>query len=325
VATGVLDTAGPARLPLVREVARPALASTSASGLDDAVDLARDVAPAIVRLELDGSDAPTGSGVLFRSDGDVLTNAHLVVAVGGTLRAVLADGRVRTARLIGFDDDSDIAVLKLDGPGPYPTALLGTADGIVVGQPAIAVGAPRSGTPAGALMNGVVSAMGREVASARGSMLLDMIQTDAPIPVWASGGALIDRSGAVVGITTTPADELGRQGLGFAVPVDLARAVADDLVLMGRVRTVWLGVRGETLGSGAGVTIAELLPGSPAGAAGLQVGDVVRRVDGRPVGSMVAMRVALRRRHPGDRVVVVYDRAGHRRTAELVLTERPPA
>jgi S1-C subfamily serine protease len=111
----------------------------------------------------------------------------------------------------------------------------------------------------------------------------------------------------------------------LGVPVDVARAVADDLVLLGHVRTVWLGVRGETLGSGAGVTIAALMDGSPAGAAGLLAGDIVRRVDGRPVGSMAAVRVTLRRRHPGEHVMVVYDRKGKRRTADLVLAERPPA
>ena len=319
-AAGVLHTDRRARELVVREVARPAVAVSTSGDDDDIAAVAHDVAPAVILLQEVGGEGRVGSGVLFRSDGDAVTTAHLVDDIG-VLRAVLADGRVVGAHLVAVDPESDVAVVKLDGSGPFPTALLGSADGIAVGQPAIAVSAT-GGAPAQAVTSGVVRATGREP----GAALADMIQTDAAIPAGSSGGALLDRSGAVVGITTELGpDGRGYEGLAFAIPVDVARAVADDLLLLGHVRTVWVGVRGKDLVGGAGVVIGTLMDGSPAAAAGLRVGDVVRRVDGRPVGSMSSVRLALRRHHPGDHVTVVFDRGSVRHTADLVLLERPAA
>jgi putative serine protease PepD len=324
-ATGMLAEDVDAGEPVVRQVARPALAALSSDAApDDLLDIAREVSPAIVRLERAGSDGSLGSGVLFRSDGQLLTNAHLVDGVDG-LRAVLADGRTLGAHLGGSDLTTDIAVVKLDGSGPFPTALLGTTDGMAVGQMAIAIGGPSEGSNLGGITAGVVSAMGRELSRDDDVLQVDMIQTDASVPGGASGGALLDRTGAVVGITTTVTDDDVASGVGFAIPVDVARAVAEDLLLFGRVRPVWVGLRGETVGAGAGVAVAALMDASPAAAAGLLVGDIVRRIDGHPVASMSAVRVVLRRRHPGDRVVVVYDRDGTRGSVELVLSERPAA
>ena len=300
------------RPEIVVQEARPTLATIgTTTSSADVVRIAGVVSRAIVVLEIDGESPGVGSGVLFRTDGHLLTNAHVVEGAEG-IEAVLADGRTMAAHVVGADADTDIAVVKLDADGPFPTAVLGTADGMAVGQPAIAVGVSVSA--------GVVSAVGREVRRAGKPTLLDMIQTDAAIDVRSSGGALVDGDGTVVGITTAWP---GSSPLGLATPVDVARAVADDLLDMGRVRPVWFGVKGSTDPDGGGVVVAEVLTDGPAIEAGIRAGDLIRRIDGHPVASMSALRMALRRRHPGDPITVVFDRSGTRHTAVAVLAERP--
>jgi S1-C subfamily serine protease len=282
--------------------------------------IAADVEPAIVRLDAVGDDAGVGSGVLFRDDGHVLTNAH-VVDDAKQLVAVLASGRSIAAHVVGLDAATDIAVVKLDAPGPFPTAVFGTTDGMAVGQPAIAIGSSsRTGSPA--VTVGVVSALGRELVRHEGPVLLDMIQTDATITTASSGGALLDGDGTLVGITTASGTDAAG-GLGYATPVDLARAAAEDLLAIGRVRTTWLGINGRVSPDAGGVVVSKVVPDSPAAFGELEAGDVVRRIDDHPVSSMSALRMALRRSHPGDRVSVVYDRQGLRRTTVVVLAEKP--
>jgi S1-C subfamily serine protease len=289
---------------VVRQATLPgAVAFTS--GADPAVArVAATVTPAIVRL--DG-----GSGVLFRSDGHVLTNAH-VVGPDDQIEAIFPSGVTIAARVVARDETTDLAVVKLDGDGPFPTAVLGTSDGMAVGQPTIVVGAT--------VTAGMVSALGREITRGEGALLLDMIQTDAPVGPRSSGGALVDSDGTVVGIANARA---GAPGLGFATPVDVARAVADDLLRHGRVRLVWLGIKGGTAPDGGGVAVAQVLAGGPAAAAGIHADDVIRRIGKQPIASMTSLWAALRRHHPGEPVTVVYDRGEHRGTAVVVLAERP--
>jgi len=296
----------------VVERVRPALVTTGTTDAD-ADRLAQAVAPSIVRLRVDGTTSRVGSGVVFRDDGHVLTNAH-VIGGATTITATTASGHTVTAKVVGTDDDTDIAVLKLDGNGPFTPAVLGTTDGTAVGDPTVAVGANVS--------SGVVSALGREITPEAGATLVDMIQTDAEIDAASSGGALLAADGSVIGITTAYA---GNSRLGFATPVDVARAVADDLLEVGRVRDVWLGIKASSAPDGGGVAVAEVITAGPAQQAGLTAGDVVRRVDGHPVATMSALRILLRRNHPGDPVPIVYDRNGTRHTAVVVLTERPPS
>ncbi|MCU1486334.1 MAG: htrA 2 [Actinomycetia bacterium] len=320
--TGVLAQRSDPREVVVREATR-VTSATLDEGPDvpDVARIAADVEPAIVRLDVTGETESVGSGVLFRTDGHLLTNAHVVDGATQVV-AVLASGLSVAAHVVGIDASSDIAVLKLDGPGPYPTVVFGTTDGMAVGQPAIAIGSPLGLRGGSSVTVGVVSALGRELSSGDGPILLDMIQTDATITAGSSGGALLDASGTLVGITTAYASE-GNGGLGFATPVDVARAAAEDLLSMGRVRTAWLGVKGGIAPDGGGVVVASVNPGGPAEIGGLRSGDIIRRVDSRPIGSMTALRTTLRRCHPGDRVSVVYDRDGARSTAVVVLGEHP--
>lgn len=320
-AVGAFDGNSPRREVVVREAARPTISSlsTDTSGIAAVVDA---VAPAIVRLDVTGDDSAIGSGVLFRDDGHLLTNAH-VVDEADVVTALLASGQSVGARVVGIDAGTDIAVVKLEGDGPWPTALLGTTEGLAVGAIAIAIGSPLGLRGTSSVTVGVISALGRQITSPEGPVLSDMVQTDAAITSGSSGGALLDGSGSVIGVTTAFAvTDPGHTGLGFATPVDVARAVAEDLIALGRARRVWFGVRGSAEQGGGGVVLAAVVEGGPAEKGGLRAGDVVRRVDGRPVGTMSSLRVSLLRHHPGETVVVVYDRDGERRTTHVTLGER---
>jgi S1-C subfamily serine protease len=323
------DRADPA---VIREAARPAAAPLAGSA--SVVRIAEEVRPAIAKVRVRGDQAASsGSAVLYRDDGHLLTNAH-VVEGADAIEVSLADGSMHEASVVGTDQLTDIAVLRIataaDGR-PYPTAVLGTAVDLAVGQPVVAIGSPLGLAGGSSVTTGVVSALGREV-EAEGTSLLDMVQTDAAISPGSSGGALVDGTGAVIGITTAVGvSEVGAEGLGFAVPVDVARSVAEEIITTGRAVHVWLGVTGsdldrrsaEELGVRGGARVEQVVDGSPADEAGVVPSDVVVAVEEEPVASMSALVIALRERDPGDEVALEVLRDGDRRQVTVSLVERP--
>jgi S1-C subfamily serine protease len=329
-ASGALDRddATPA---VVRE-AVPVVTSTGAPAtLEPVVQIAEDVSPAIVRIEVSGDRSGTGSGVVFRDDGYLLTNSH-VVEDAKRIQVVLADGSERGGTLVGTDRLTDIAVVKMDGGGPFPVAVIGSAASLRVGQAAVAIGSPLGLIGGSSVTTGVVSALGRSVPTPEGSPLLDMIQTDAAIAPGSSGGALLDGAGSVIGITTAIAvSDTGVEGLGFATPIDIARSVADDIIATGQAVHVWLGIEGRDLdatsaaarGLDGGAVVVEVVGGSPASIAGLATDDVIVAISGRPVRSMSALVIALRERQPGERIDLEVLRQGDRSTVDVELATRP--
>ncbi|HVE47279.1 MAG TPA: trypsin-like peptidase domain-containing protein [Acidimicrobiales bacterium] len=323
--------------PAVERVVAPAAATAitaPGSPANAIVDIAEQMRPALVQLRVNGGDGPgSGSGVVFRSDGHVLTNHH-VVDGARRITVVMADGEEVVARLVGSDADTDIAVVKIDRTG-LGTAPLGSAASLRVGQLAVAIGSPLGLAGGPSVSVGVVSALGREIDAGDdddGPPLLDMIQTDAPIAPGSSGGALVDGSGAVVGVTTAIAvSELGAEGMGFATPIDIARDVADQIIAGGRAVHVWLGVEGEDvdstmareMGVPGGAMIRNVSPDSPAGQAGITRRDVIVSVDGAPVRSMGALKVQLRNHRPGDEVTLAVHRGKQARSLKVKLAERP--
>jgi S1-C subfamily serine protease len=293
--------------------------------------IAERIRPSIVQVQVvSDTGKGSGSGVLFRSDGHILTSRH-VIDGAKSINVVMADGHEAAAKVIGSDEDTDIAVVKVDRPDAL-AAPLGTASHLRVGQTAVAIGEPLGLAGGPTVTVGVISAVGRQV-EAKDASLLDMIQTDAPIAPGSSGGALVDSGGAVIGITTAIAvTEVGAEGLGFATPIDIARDVADQLIATGHVVHVWLGIEGEDLdrkrAESMGVTGGAVVKGvrqdSPASQAGLSASDVILRIDGKPVTSMAGLVIALRTRKPGEVVTLDVRRdAGKPRTIKATLIERP--
>ena len=327
VAGNVLDAGGGSRqVDTAGLFPQPTLVGVRA----DVVTVAERVRPAIVQLKVERGRSGSGSGVLFRADGHLLTNAH-VVEGATSVTVVLSSGRELAARVVGTDPESDTAVVKIDG-GPFPVAELGSTADLKVGQEAIAIGSPLGLTGGPSVTVGVVSALHRSVRTRTGSSLMDMVQTDAPIAPGSSGGALLDASGKVIGITTAVAmTDTGAEGFGFATPIDAARNAADQLIATGKVVTVWLGVEGSDLDGATaldlnldgGAMIEKVKTDSPAERAGLAARDVIVRADGKPITSMTMLVVVVRSHRPGDvfTVEVVRDKQRHGMT--VTVAERP--
>lgn len=329
--TGALDQTVVERIVVEREAVVPAAAASSPPAASIAA-VVRDATPAIVRIEVIGTGgAASGSGVLFRNNGYLITNAHVVD--GATrVNVVLADGTEHDGTIVGADPESDIAVVKIDGTG-LPTVLLGRASSLEVGQPAIAIGSPLGLEGGPSVTVGIVSALNRSVRThGADTPLGGMIQTDASIAAGSSGGGLFDANGTLIGITTAVAlTESGAEGLGFAIPVEEARRVAEQLVNGGTVARVWLGVRGadmttdaeQLLGTPGGAMLREVVEGGPAAVAGLSAGDVITKLGDVEIDSMSALVVTLRSYIPGETVPVTYLRDGVAQTATVTLVERP--
>lgn len=260
-----------------------------------------------------GRSQATGSGVIVRSDGYILTNDHVVDgATGGVVTVTLADGREFTGKVFP-DFRSDLAVVKIDaGTTPLPAATFAPSDSVRSGQWAIAVGSPFD------LQNtvtvGIISALGRHQSIGGESAARyypDLIQTDAAINPGNSGGPLVDANGRVIGVNTAIASlasgssgrEAGSIGIGFAIPINQARRIATELVQTGQATQAVLGVSVQN-GQPRGATLAVVTPGSPAQVAGLQSGDVVTRVDHRVVQDANAFVAAIQSTPPGQVVTL---------------------
>jgi S1-C subfamily serine protease len=289
------------------------------------VRIARQVSPAVVSVAQE--EGGSGSGVIVREDGVILTNAH-VVGMSRTVRVGLADGRRVEGRVLGRDPALDVAVVRVDVPNA-PVAPLGDSDRLAVGQTAIAIGNPLGLERT--VTTGVISAINR---SPRGIALDGLIQTDAAISPGNSGGPLLDSGGRVIGINTAVLRTTGAQGLGFAVPINLAQNVVEQILTTGRVVRSFLGVEYRDvdpemadqfrLSVREGIVIASVSPGTPAQRAGIERGDIITRVDETPIKQGGDLRRILRERRPGDtvRITVARGSTTHVMTARLV--ETPP-
>jgi len=282
-----------------------------------------------------GRSEATGSGVIVRPDGYILTNDHVVEgASGGVVTVTLADGREFTGKVFP-DFRSDLAVVKIDpGPTPLPAAAFAPSDSVRSGQWAIAVGSPFD------LQNtvtvGIISALGRHQSIGGESAARyypDLIQTDAAINPGNSGGPLFNIDGKVVGINVAIESPVeGSAGVGFAIPSDVAQQVMASLIQTGRVSRGYFGVSPEDLspalqaqyGQKTGAFLRDIALDSPAGKAGLQAADIVTAFDGRPVRGEVGLREMIGASPPGKSVAIAYVRDGMPGLATVTLTAPPP-
>ncbi len=269
-----------------------------------------------------------GSGVIVTSDGHILTNNH-VVAGASKLTIILGDKRKFDARIIGTDPMTDVAVIKIEARD-LPAAVLGDSDAVQVGQWVIAVGNPfellRTVT------HGIISAKGR--SSVGLAAYEDFIQTDAPINPGNSGGALADLDGKVIGINAAISSPTGGNvGLGFAIPINMAKGVMNELLTRGRVIRGYLGLSAQDIDDSLvaplklkdtkGALISEVTPDSPAERAGIKPGDVIVAFDGKDVGSSTDIHNMAAQTAPGTRVKIGLVRNGARIDVTATLSERP--
>lgn len=298
-----------------------ALSDGRFASVTDAAAVTARLRPAIAKIRSISSDGAEnwGSGVIFRADGMMLTTSHMVEGAD-RLEVALDDGRQVKARLVGADRDTDIAVIDLDG-GEFPTAELASGRRTMkLGQPAMTIGVHPGPDASGPVVRvTMVSAMGQE-ARAGGRTYVDMIRMDAAMAPGCEGGAMVDGNGRVVAIASANISE-GEEAVGYATPIDVVTAVATQILADGKVRRGWIGIEGAT--GDDGVVVGNVFPGSPAAAAGVVAGDVIKAIDGSDVGSMTALVVQLRSLKPGTATTVVVKRNGGRLTMPIELGERP--
>jgi S1-C subfamily serine protease len=291
----------------------------------------------------------TGSGFIISEDGRILTNRH-VVSGSEQLTVNFPNKReVYKARILGVDPRDDLALIKIDPKGRIPFLRLGDSDTLQVGQKVLAIGNPFGFE--GTLTTGIVSSLGRSIQPEDGQRLEDMIQTDAAINPGNSGGPLLDSHGAVIGINTAIYGPQGNIGLGFAMPINRAKAMLDEFQAKGRIARPWLGVavvpvagnvaEALELPSEGGLLIQTVERGSPAAQAGLrgaqQVvivfgsyrlgagGDLIVAIDGRPPDSNDSLRRALDRKRAGDAIELTVYRRGRTQKVRITLGEAPQA
>jgi putative serine protease PepD len=307
-------------------------------------EVAATVLPSTVSvLASSSTSGGEGSGIILTADGLILTNNHVVE--GATdLQVRFNDGTTATAEVVGKTASDDLAVIKAQGVSGLSPATLGSSGNLLVGQPVVAIGSPLG--LSATVTSGIVSALNRPVRTssteqtqggqAGQDTVMNAVQTDAAINPGNSGGALVDMSGAVIGINSaiaslsTPSDgsQAGSIGVGFAIPIDQAKRIAQEIINTGKATHAVLGasVRDASSGSSqisSGAELADITSGSGAAAAGLQSGDVVTKVGGQSVESADALIAAIRSAQPGGTTDIIYTRGPDTETVTVTLGSAP--
>ena len=269
-----------------------------------------------------------GSGVVIDEKGYILTNNH-VIDDAERLKITLADGQVLRGRVVGSDEMTDLAVIKVETNTPLPPAPLGNSDQLKAGQIVIAIGNPFGLAGGPAVTAGIISSVRRSIGTKSG--VLELIQTDAAINPGNSGGPLINTKGEIIAINT--ANMPYAQGIGFAVPVNTAKEILAELVEKGKVTRPWIGIASVKLNprlaryfglqSSDGALVASVEPYSPADDAGIRRGDIIEGIDGTKVEDPTQIASAVRKKHLDEKMTIAVNRYGTRLELPVQVDRRP--
>jgi putative serine protease PepD len=315
---------------------------TANAPVETVEQVAAKVVPSVVMLETDlGHQSEEGSGIILSPDGLILTNNHVIAAAAGAKHpgatgpapkttVTFSDGRTTTFTVVGADPTTDIAVVRARSVSGLSPITLGSSANLRVGEPVVAVGSPLG--LEGTVTTGIVSALNRPVSTTgetgNQNTVLDAIQTDAAINPGNSGGALVNMHAQLVGVNSaiatlggeSPDGQSGSIGLGFAIPVDQAKRIADELISTGKASHASLGVQVTSEKEVPGAKVVEVVPDGAAASAGLPKGSVVTKVDDRPINSADGLVAAVRSKAPGDKVTLTYlDPSGDTKTVQVTL------
>jgi putative serine protease PepD len=306
----------------------------------DVTSVANQVIPSVVTISASGAEGGgTGSGEVIKSGGYILTNNHVIAiaANGGSVEVQFADGQTAPATIVGRDPQTDLAVLKVDTSAKLKVIAIGSSSSVVVGQAAVVIGAPLG--LSGTVTSGIVSALDRSIQvpgeDNSAALLVGAIQTDAAINPGNSGGSMVNCSGQLIGVPTAgaavPNSPGGSIGLGFAIPVNLAMTIADEIISTGSVTHAYFGLGAVPIPPSAaaqagvpeGLYVQTVTPGGPAATAGLRTGDVITKINGQPATGTVQLQELTLTMKPGATVQLEYSRGGQSATATVTLGAEP--
>ena len=333
-----------------RSSAAPTASSTSSSAGSvqvsacNVISVSDQVLPSVVTISASGrGGSGTGSGEIIKSDGYILTNNHViaVAANGGSVEVLFADGQTAPATITGRDPQTDLAVIKVDTAPKLPVIAMGSSATVKVGEAAVVLGAPLG--LSGTVTSGIVSALDRTIQvpaeDDKTALLVGAIQTDASINPGNSGGAMTNCAGQLIGVPTAGAtvpsssgeSSGGSIGLGFAIPVDLAKTISDEIIATGSVTHAYFGLATAPIPPAAaaeggvpqGLFVQNVVPGGPAAQAGLREGDVITKINGEAAASTVQLQELTITKKPGETVELEYWRNGQTATATVTLGTQP--
>ena len=324
----------------------PSAASTEAGSSPstcDVTSIATQDLPSVVTISAKGSGgAGTGSGEVIDNDGHIMTNNHVIAiaANGGSVQVEFSDGATAPATIVGRDPQTDLAVLKVSTSQSLQPIQWGSSSSVEVGQGVVVLGAPLG--LSNTVTSGIVSALDRTIQVPAEdnvtALLVSAVQTDAAINPGNSGGAMVNCGGQLIGVPTAGAtvptssgeSSSGSIGLGFAIPVDLAKTITGQIISTGRATHAFFGIATVPTPSTAaegqtpqGLFVREVVPGGPSATAGLRAGDVITSLNGEPATSNVQLQEITLTSSPGDKVDVGYSRSGRSATATVTLGTQP--